>query len=99
MKFGLVRPCGDCPFRSDRKFWLKRAPEIAAAIFQHDQTFVCHNAPSQHCAGALILHEKLGKPNFLIRLAHGCGLYDPAALAMAAPVVDSVAEFIERTLE
>lgn len=39
MRFDLIRPCPNCPFRSDRKFWLRRAAEIADAIFRQDETF------------------------------------------------------------
>ena len=42
--FNLVRPCGDCPFRSDKPFYLgaSRRKEIAASITTGDQTFQCH---------------------------------------------------------
>jgi hypothetical protein len=105
--FGLVRPCNHCPFRSDRIFGLRRAPEIARSIFNQDHTFACHETVnhdtlgrprrtrrSHHCAGALILHEKLGRPNWRIRFAHHLGLYDPARLDMTAPIFDTADEFI-----
>jgi hypothetical protein len=101
MKFELTRPCAKCPFRSDRPFGLRRArcEEIAAGLFRQDATFICHEttkAPGteQHCAGALILHEKLGRPNWRIRFAARLGLFEPQRLHLEAPVVDSVAEFI-----
>jgi hypothetical protein len=63
-----------------------------------DLTFSCHETSGhsvvQHCAGALILHEKLGRPNWRIRFAHALGLFDPSCLHLDTPVVDSVAEFI-----
>jgi hypothetical protein len=66
IKFDLVRPCTHCPFRSDRPFGLRRgrSKEIASAIFVRDRTFICHETTgdpgyTQHCAGALILQEKL----------------------------------------
>jgi hypothetical protein len=105
MRFDLVRPCSDCPFRADRRFPLRRASEIAEGIFKKDRTFCCHKTvrrwpvEEQHCAGALILHERLGKPNWRIRFAHALGLYDPARLDMLAPVVRSIAEFLVQTHE
>jgi len=101
MKFDLVRPCAHCPFRSDRPFGLRRArcEEIAAGLFERDQTFICHETSNdprnwQHCAGALILHEKLGQPNWRIRFAEFLGLFDPGRLHLDAPVFDNVADFV-----
>jgi hypothetical protein len=54
-------------------------------------------AVRQHCVGALIPHEKLGKPNWRIRFAHACGLYNPARLDLTAPVVDTIGEFLTQT--
>lgn len=110
MRFGLVRPCIHCPFRPGGFMGLARAPEIAESIFHNDHTFACHetvdhdalgrprtHSKTQHCAGALILHEKLGRPNWRIRFAHRLGLYDPARLDMAAPVFDTVEDFYSFT--
>jgi hypothetical protein len=62
MKFDL--------FHSGRPFGLRRGrcEEIVSGIFVRDRTFICHKttgdpAYTQHCAGALIFHEKLGRPN------------------------------------
>lgn len=49
---------------------------------------------AQHCAGALILLEKLGKPNQLMRIAERIGHYHPLRLDMKAPVFDTAEEFI-----
>lgn len=49
---------------------------------------------SQHCAGALILLEKLERPNQMMRIAERLGLYDRRKLDMNSPVFDSVQEFI-----
>jgi hypothetical protein len=98
MAFDLARPCAHCPVRSDRPFGLRRAGEIAEALFQADQTFACHatlhRREGQHCAGALILHEKVGRPNWRIRFAARLGLFDPARLHMEAPIFDTVADFV-----
>jgi hypothetical protein len=47
---------------------------------------------SKHCAGALILLEKLAQPSQMMRIAERLGMYDRRALKMDAPVYDSWAE-------
>ncbi len=44
----------------------------------------------QHCAGALILLEKLGKPNQMMRIAERLRMYDHTRLKMDSPVYPSV---------
>lgn len=96
--YKLVRPCADCPFRTDRPFYLTpgRVSEIerSTKVFP----FSCHNTVDEskdethensHCAGALILLEKIGRPSLVMRLAESLGLYDPKALDMEAPVYSS----------
>lgn len=110
MKFTLRRPCADCPFRTDcRPKWLgrKRANEIATSITAHQKTFSCHKTndfesgevqeteASQHCAGALIMLEKLNQPNQMMRIAERLRLYDRHKLDMAAPVFDTAKQFIK----
>lgn len=80
--FDLKRPCAQCPFRTDIKPYLRaaRAQEIVDAMVEHDGAFPCHKTiehneegegvmsrSSQHCAGALILLEKIDKPNQVMR--------------------------------
>jgi hypothetical protein len=48
-----------------------------------------------HCAGALILLEKIGEPSQMMRICERIGLYDPRKLDMDAPVFDSWEEMIE----
>ena len=48
-----------------------------------------------HCAGALILMEKLGRSSQMSRIAERLGMYDPRALDMDAPVFDSFDEMYE----
>lgn len=43
----------------------------------------------QHCAGALILLEKLNRPNQWMRIAERIGIYDRTKLRMDAPVFES----------
>lgn len=50
------------------------------------------SADEQHCAGALILLEKLEQPNQMMRIAERLGFYDREQLDMAAPVFDTFAQ-------
>lgn len=50
---------------------------------------------SAQCAGALITMEKEGYSNQQVRIAERLGMYDPTALAMDAPVYDSLAEWAQ----
>lgn len=112
MNFNLTKPCANCPFRSDKLFYLRidRASEILTAITRHQQTFACHKTTklaetergsdmvetpkSEHCAGALIMLEKLEQPNQLMRVAERLGVYDRSKLDMAAPVFDTPGEML-----
>lgn len=46
MRFDLVRPCGNCPFRTDLGFSFhfrpRRGQEILNSFLRHDGTFACH---------------------------------------------------------
>ena len=110
MKFTLVRPCAECPFRNDRPGYLTidRAEEIADALTTRQGTFSCHKTnveddygemieteESQHCAGAMIMLEKMEQPNQMMRICERIGLYDMRKLDMDSPVVDDVEEFVE----
>ena len=80
----------------------RRARDILHAILEEDQTFTCHNTldctqedgegdalatgHEQHCAGALILAERLERPNQMMRIAERLGLYHRHKLDMDAPV-------------
>jgi len=50
---------------------------------------------AQHCAGALILLEKMEQPNQMMRWMERIGKYDRTKLDMDSPVFDDVDEFIE----
>lgn len=101
MNTDLTTPCGDCPFRSDITFSLHpaRTQEILRAITDQQKTFACHRtldysqndsgdttADTQHCAGAMILLERLKRPNQWMRIMERLGYYDRHALKMDAPV-------------
>jgi hypothetical protein len=107
--FALKRPCGNCPFRSDRAPFLDRdrAQEIADSL-EADASFHCHktldydsedgtgevNDGSRHCAGALIVLEREEKPNQMMRIGERLGFYDRTALVMDSPVFPSLAEWV-----
>lgn len=109
MRMDLTKPCSDCPFRNDRPAYLsvERAEEIIDGLLA-DKSFTCHkhndeddegNAvetkDSQHCAGAMILLEKLNRPNQWMRWMERLGMYDRTNLDMNAPVFDSPEDFID----
>lgn len=50
---------------------------------------VLETGKSQHCAGALIMLERLERPNQMMRIAERLGMYDASKLDMDAPVFDS----------
>lgn len=101
MNYTQTKPCVQCPFRSDVPAYLRKARvrEIDRALVRG--TFPCHKTldyresegretpKTQHCAGALILLEKLERPSQMMRTAERLGLYDARALNMDAPVFDS----------
>ena len=108
MKFDLIRPCIDCPFRNDKPFFFsyERVEEILQAITDRQQTFACHktvefddgehvsSSNEQHCAGALIMLERMERPNQMMRIAERCGIYDRNKLAMDAPVYDNADDML-----
>ena len=115
MNFDLVRPCAKCPFRTNcLEGWLgeERAEEIISGITDQQATFTCHETTKfdedeeevrhdgeQHCAGALILLEKLERPGQLMRIAERLGYYDRTKLDMEAPVFDDECDFIHHHTE
>lgn len=46
-------------------------------------------AKSQHCAGLLIMREKMEEPHRMMRICERLGLYDRTKLDMDAPVFES----------
>jgi len=49
----------------------------------------------QHCAGAMIILEKLDRPNQWMRIGERLGMYDRRKLDMKAPVFDDFDGFVE----
>lgn len=103
MNYRLKKPCKHCPFRTDIPAFLTRgrAEEIFTAITDRQQTFTCHKtlelpqSTQEHCAGAMILLEKLERPNQMMRIAERFGMYDRTKLNMDSPVFNTGEEFIE----
>lgn len=108
MNFNMTKPCDNCPFRADRPFPLSmgRVREILIAITAQQETFACHKTvdygddeprqddQTEHCAGALILLDRMNRPNQLMRWMERIGLYDRRKLDMDAPVYASASEMI-----
>lgn len=105
MKFDLKKPCSDCPLRSDIESYLtkKRAKQIVFEVFNRDRTFTCHKyakslgheGEEQHCAGMLILQEKNGSANQMMRIAERLGFYNYKKLEMDSPIFETPYDFIE----
>jgi hypothetical protein len=106
--YGLVKPCAKCPFRTDVVPYLRKARvrEIERSLVRSE--FPCHETvgslktgekypegEEMHCAGALILLEKLERPSQMMRISERIGLYDRTKLDMDAPVYDSFCEMIK----
>ncbi len=47
---------------------------------------------ARHCAGLMIVREKLARPSQMMRIAERLGMYDPSKLDMKADVYDTFAE-------
>ena len=83
-RYRLTKPCDNCPFRSDVRTYIRPASvdEIEVSLV-HDQ-FSCHKtvvdyteprdrSGEVHCAGALILLEKIARPSQMMRIAERLG--------------------------
>jgi len=105
--YGLTAPCSNCPFRTDIPPFLRpgRVAEIRRGLVRGE--FPCHKtvryedgepadtSSAAHCAGALILLEKIDKPSQMMRISERLGLYDREKLDMQAPVFASFEEMEE----
>jgi hypothetical protein len=110
MKYTMTSPCEKCPFRTDVPGYLTRAraAEIARSIERAE--FPCHETTvpiesddesdmvegpnAQHCAGALIMLEKMQQPSQMMRICERIGMYDASKLKMDSPVFEDSADFI-----
>lgn len=113
MNFDLTTPCKHCPFRTDVTPFLRaaRAEGICDHITDRDGSFACHkttrhddegeaisSSKEQHCAGALIMLEKMKMPNQMMRIASR-GSYDRTKLDMDAPVYDDAESMVNAYIE
>jgi len=106
VNMNMTKPCKDCPFRTDVTPYLTpaRAEEICDAITRQQMTFSCHETTGikrpnkgeeEHCAGALIMLEKIERPNQWMRWMERLGFYNRHKLDMEAPVYDKPEGMIE----
>lgn len=109
--YGLTKPCGKCPFRTDVPAYLtrERAEEIIDGLVRGE--FLCHQTldyddltedgearetdHTHHCAGALIMLEHAERPSQMMRICERIGLYDRTKLRMDSPVFTDPDDFIE----
>jgi len=106
--YGLTKPCAKCPFRKDITPYLRKARvrEIERSLARAE--FPCHQTTKHddegeqvrtggevHCAGALILLEKLNRPSQMMRISERLGMYDASKLDMDAPVFDSFRDMVK----
>ena len=63
--------------------------------FDEDIGEYCPTGEEEHCAGVLIILEKLEQPNQMMRIAERLSLYDRSKLDMHAPVFDDFEDWIE----
>jgi hypothetical protein len=111
VNFDLRKPCPKCPFRTDITPFIRgdRAAEIADGLLRQQGTFACHvtvehdddgepvtHGGEQHCAGALIMLERMNRPNQMMRFCERIGMYDRRKLDMDAPVYATARAFIAR---
>lgn len=100
MKYDLRKPCDLCPFRNDSKRLYvppERLEEMARGEFcchktgeSNDETGEINpTEKSQHCAGMLIMREKMEEPHQMMRICERLGLYDHTKLDMDSPVFES----------
>ncbi len=59
---------------------------------EEDDTFYVPSGDEIHCAGALILLEKLERPSQMMRICERLGFYDRRKLKMNAPVYNNFSE-------
>lgn len=106
MDYTMTKPCPKCPFRNDIRAYLtpERVDEIDDSLVNGE--FPCHQtmdydaeegepqetSKTRHCAGALILLEKLERPSQMMRICERIRLYDASKLDMSSPVFEDFDE-------
>src|SRR5687768_14734677 len=102
--FDRKSPCRTCPFRIDepglRGLGADRAEEIVESLMNHG-TFTCHGdlgkslSKRQHCVGAMLMLEKIDRPNQMMRIGERIGVYDRTKLRGANEVFDDFDDWVE----
>lgn len=93
------KECANCPFFDPNQLHLSRERklEIVASI-RSDASFHCHatldyntedddpmpTARTQECVGSMILQEREGRVNQMLRIMERIGMYDHTKLDMAS---------------
>jgi hypothetical protein len=105
MNYNLKKPCPTCPFRTNIRPYLRpgRVREFGRGEFpchlttgeSQDGEEAIQLPDSEHCAGALIMLEKMGQPHQMMRICERLNFYDASKLDMSAPVYDSLDDMIE----
>lgn len=96
MKYDLKKPCKSCPFRHDTHFTFPH--DRVEEILYSPGGFACHNTTivkrrsvnhhkAQACAGRLILLEREGLSDQMMRIAERLGFYDRTQLDINDPYV------------
>jgi hypothetical protein len=102
--FDRKSPCRTCPFRTGetglRHLGTDRAEEIVESLMS-DETFTCHGdlgkslSKRQHCVGAMLMLEKIDRPNQMMRIGERIGRYDRTKLRGAEDVFESFDDWVE----
>lgn len=103
MKYDMVKPCDLCPFRNDEKRLYVHVSTLRGmasgefcchktGVVSEDDSEIVPTEDSKHCAGALIMLEKMNAPHQMMRIAERLGMYDRRKLDMTAPVFGSFSE-------
>lgn len=104
--YTMTEPCSACPFRTDITFYL--TPERVDEITSIDADFMCHKTTEvggankgqeRVCAGSMIMREKNGIPNQMLRIAERLGFYDHTKLNMDSPIYEDADDMYEAMRE
>lgn len=104
----MYKPCADCPFFHEHQFHLNEArkEEIVDSI-RSDKSFHCHKTVkyldddaygldnAEECVGSIILQEKEGRINQMLRIYERIGMYDRSKLDMDAMPYESFDAWID----
>ena len=97
MNYTMTTPCDACPYLIGSGFTWESLQAHASGQFACHKTCELSDGSgvyeakkkALHCAGALIMLEKMGRPHQMMRICERLGMYDSSKMNMAAPVVGS----------